>query len=348
MIRTLLVAFALVSTLASASSQVERAVTPAAPGPARLEVDAELLSGASAGLKDLRLFDSTGREIEYLLVEPPAATAKWSTGRVLPVRATKETSGFEADFGRPDRIEVLRLEGMQPPFMKRATVEGSGDRSRWTLLATATVFDLPDERLRLVEIAFTAGSYRYIRVTWDDRASAPIALPSAVRARLGEAHGATQHVRVPLKFKRRGSEPGTSRYAIVRPAWKTAFDAVELDVANGNVLREARLTESRLRAGRASPVVLGSATLRKVNGEASAALAIPVSPPEGRELELVVIDGSSAPLELRSINARFPAQPWIYFESNGAPLIARYGDDRAASPRYDLEAQRGRIRRDTT
>ncbi len=69
-------------------------------------------------------------------------------------------------------------------------------------------------------------------------------------------------------------------------------------------------------------------------------MVVPVSAPEGRELDLVIEDGNNPPLEITAIRARLAPQPWIYFESpDGAPLHARYGSQ-ATTPLYDLEASR--------
>jgi hypothetical protein len=70
-------------------------------------------------------------------------------------------------------------------------------------------------------------------------------------------------------------------------------------------------------------------------------MAIDVERPIGRELDLAIDDGNNPPLALTAIVARFAPQPWIYFEAPAAtPLVARYGNERLAAPRYDLEAAR--------
>ena len=44
--------------------------------------------------------------------------------------------------------------------------------------------DEPDSRLRQTELSFAAGSYRYLRVTWDDARSARVAQAPGVAAEL--------------------------------------------------------------------------------------------------------------------------------------------------------------------
>jgi hypothetical protein len=326
---------------ATAFAGVERTVTPGGGGPNRLDVDVALLSKASAGLRDLRLFDGQRREVGYLLVQPEGQP-RWIAGRILPVAATKKTSGFELDLGRTAEVDRLQVDGIAAPFLKRLRLEGSGDRAHWTLLADATVFDLPDDQLRLLEVPFEAGSFRYLRVTWDDRSSAPVQATTA-RVRIHGSGAPPEPLRANVAFRKRASEPGKSRYRIELPGAALPLAAIELRVANGNVFRNASITEPRLGNGEVVPAPLGSGTLRRAErwGAVAERMDLEIEPPIGRELDLVVEDGNNPPLALTAIVARFAPQPWIYFETqDAAPLTARYGNPRLQAPRYDVEATR--------
>jgi len=107
----------------------ERVVTPGARGANRLDVDVALLAEARSDLRDLRLYDAQNREVGYLLVAPRTSYT-WVDGEALPIASTKNTSGFELDLGRPVLVDRIRFEGVAAPFLKRATLEGSGDRTR--------------------------------------------------------------------------------------------------------------------------------------------------------------------------------------------------------------------------
>jgi hypothetical protein len=343
----------------SGAFQVERPVVPAAEGPQRLKVDVALLSRAQrfasvrllggpaararGGLGDLRIFDSQGREVPYLLAHP-VREPEWVGGAILPVAATKKTSGFEADFGAPALVDTLTLDGLPAPFLKRITVEGSGDRERWTMLAAeGTLFDLPADGLQQLGVAFRAGEYRYIRATWDDANSGRLPMPRAVRARLVPAVGFSHEpMTAPVSVERRPSEPGRSRYRLKLPAAGLPIVAVTLETGPGHVFRTAAIAESRLEGTHAAPVMLGRDTLVRVerDGLSASALRIPISLPREAELELVVDDGNNPPLDLKKVSVELAELPWIYFEAPGGPLTARYGNPSAAVPAYDLEAVR--------
>ncbi len=321
----------------------ERALLPSA-GANRISPDVALMSGAAPDLRDLRMFDAAGTEVPYLLIPPADPQPRWTPGAILALAPTKTTSGFEADFGKASLVDRLRVNGIPAPFLKRFRLEGSGDRSHWTLLIhEGTLFDLPDERLHLLDMPFQAGEYRYLRVTWDDRESGVVPAPRSVAARFFEVRGAAEPLRAAVEFQRLAAGPGRSRFQVRLPGPHLPLAALELTVKEDRLLRTVRVTEGRLSEGEVVPHSLGSNTLRRVvrGSVAAGDLRIPIRAPEGREIEIVVDDDNNPPLNLTSVTMEFVPLPWIYFESRGGEqLTARYGDARLALPGYDLEAMR--------
>src|SRR5262249_10387382 len=171
------------------AARYERPIVTSGRGPRRLAIDVPLLVGAApfrdvsrianpdtgevrtvarAGLSDLRFADQAGTEVGYVLVGPSGTQPEWRAGAILPVAPVEtekeKTSGFELDLSGRDLVDRFRIDGLPPPFLKRARLEASGDRSHWTLLVDeGTLFDLPDQRLRQIELAFEPGSFRYFR-----------------------------------------------------------------------------------------------------------------------------------------------------------------------------------------
>jgi len=329
---------------AETEASIERSVVPGGPGGNRLEVDVELLAGAVDDLRDLRFLSASGEEIPYLLLDQPRAERKWKDGKILPLRRTKSSSGFEIDLGEVIRIDRIRVEGLPAPFLKRVRIEAGGDRSRWTLLhEQATLFDLPDEDLKLIELDFDPGEYRYLRVVWSDRSSGRLPLPHRVGARLLQGSPPPPPLTAQLGFEKRASEPGVSRYHVSLPAPGLPIVGLELEVGTSYVLRPARVTEARLAGSEIRPSVLGQATLRRVVHEdlVASQMEIPISTPTESEVMIEVDNGDNPPLELKTVTARFAPQPWIYFESpDGEGLTARYGAAGLRAPSYDLVALR--------
>ena len=346
----------------SAPFRVERPIASTAAGPQRLAIDVPLLARAQRmdlqslgpihgravrGLGDLRIVDASGREVPYLLVYP-SREPRWVNGSVLAVAATKETSGFEADLGQAHTIDTIAVDGLPAPFLKRLRLEGSGDRARWTVLvAEGTLFDLPQEALMQLYLQFRPGPYRYLRVTWNDANSGRLPLPRGVRARsVGDGAIPSEPVTATVTVQRRASEPEVSRYRLRLPAAGLPIVAVTLNVGPGHVFRRATVSEARLGGALAAPVELGAARLTRIerDGVSISGLRIPIQPPRESELELVVYDGSNPPLDLKDVAIELAELPWLYFESPGGPLTARYGSKSATPPSYDLEAVRDRLK----
>ena len=366
----LLLAGAVLQAQQSLHFRYERPVAIDAPGPHRLAVDVPLLTGgnrfaqmqrlegregsrwrAQGGLSDLRLFEASGREVPYLLVYPDDGTPQWIGASVLPLAPTEtktmKGSGFEADLRAVSTVDMIQIEGIPAPFLKRLVLEGSGDRERWTLLMReGTLFDLPEEQLRQIALPFRAGPYRFLRVTWDDTRSGRVPPPRAVFARRANAQRpAAPPLTADATAERRPSAPGQSRYRITLPAAGLPVVALTLEVPGGHVFRNAVVTESALQGTRAVPVEIGRATLTRVvrDGVTASALRIPIRPPREAQLDLVVVDGNNPPLEVSRVHLEMAELPWIYFEGPAGP-IARYGDRSAQAPKYDLEALRDSVK----
>ncbi len=332
----------------------EHPVVSVGPGPQRLAIDAGLLTAgapfrvlrrgersyAEDGLTDLRLVADGGRPVPYLLIHSSSPEREWIGGRLLNIAATKKSSGFEVDLGAPSAVDMIRVEGLPVPHLKRLTLEGSGDRERWTMLvAEGTLFDLPDEQLRQDTLGFTPGPYRYFRVTWNDANSGRVPNPSAVAARRVSIAPPPPAATLTASIERRPSEPGISRYRVRLPGTRLPIVALDLDVgsgvASGHVYRRAIVSESRFAGFEAAPVELGRAMLSRVvrDGLTASALRVPVAVPAEAEIELTIDDGANEPLDLRGVSVVLAELPWIYFEAPAGALTAQAGDRTLTKPR---------------
>jgi hypothetical protein len=334
------------------------------PGPQRLAIDSGLLAAgapfrvlrrgeryyAEDGLTDLRLVTDGGRPVPHLLIQPPAPEREWIPGSILSVAATKKTSGFEVDLGAAHAVDMVRVEGLPVPHLKRLTLEGSGDRARWTtLIAEGTLFDLPDEQLRQNTLGFVPGPYRYLRVTWNDANSGRVPNPTAVVARRVSTAPPPPQTTLTASIERRPSEPGISRFRVKLPAARLPIVALDLDVgpgsSGGHVFRRAVVSEARFAGLEAAPVELGGAMLSRVvrDGLTASALKVPIAAPSEAEIELTIDDGANEPLDLRAVSVILAELPWIYFEAPAGAVTARYGNLALPRPAYDLEAVRGSV-----
>jgi hypothetical protein len=288
-------------------------------------------------------------------VAHPSETPQWRSVQTLPVAAvetpTQKTSAFDVDFGQAFTMDRFRIDGLAPQTLKRVRLEGSGDRARWTLLvAEGTVFNLPDERLLQTELAFTPGAYRYLRVTWDDTRSGQVPRPVFASAREVRDVLPPPELTTSVPFERRAGEPGRSHFRVRLPAARLPIVALDVELGGTHVLRDATVYEPRLAGGQVVPNQLGRGLLKRIvrDDVTAASFRIPIASPAEPQLDLVIDDGNNPPSDVQSITAVFGTLPWIYFESPGDSIVARYGSPSLKAPRYDLEAVRESVAIGTT
>jgi hypothetical protein len=325
-----------------------RSVEVRDPGPQRLTVDLELLGGAQPSLADLRLYDADERELPYLLMPPRSSESEWREGHATrPIVGAQHESGFEIDLGSVVTFDRVRFVGLAPPLLKRLRLEASGDRARYNrLLDDASIFDLPAEGLRRVELDTPPGAYRYLRTVWNDRETRAVGTPERLDVRLARVDAAAHPTLAPVRFEARENPRDLSQWRIRLPARHLPIAAIVLESSLPTILRNARIHEARPSAGGLEPTRLGSATLRRTvrSGVEVGDLRVAISAPETAELVLTVENGDNPPFALDRVLIELSPQPWIYFESKRpGTLTARYGSEKLAPPHYDLEAERERI-----
>ena len=189
--------------------------------------------------------------------------------------------------GRPREPRVddaFASMALPAPFLKRLTLEGSGDRAHWTLLAgEGTLFDLPDERLRQTRLPFPAGSVSLLARHLGRYQQRPrCRLPTTVRpasAGAGHAPPASDDVARPSNAVR-ASRVAAAIASACRPPACRSWRSISTS-APGHVFRQAIVSESRFAGTEAAPVELGRATLTRVirDGLAADALRIPIATP---------------------------------------------------------------------
>lgn len=225
------------------------------------------------------------------------------------------------------------------PFRYERPVAGSASKALRlpvdvTLLAGGQPFTVVQRGTRLV----AEGGLADLRFVDAQGREVPYLLISPPVEGLASTIGAGE-------FGYRQSEPGRSRYSIRLPAVRLPIVALRLGAIGDRISRDAYVTEQQVRGHEAVPVELGRATLTRVSGgdEDIADLRIPIARPDQTELDLVIHDGDDPPLKITSVRLELAQLPWIYVETKGAGISARYGNRTSQAPAYDLEAARARI-----
>src|SRR5512133_1574820 len=142
-------------------------------GLVHVNLPATTLDAAQPGLEDLRIVDSKGDQVPYLierLLPDPESTI-----RPTEFRSTIENGATHLILktGTSAPIIGVSLETPATRFMKAADVEGSNDGRTWIKLAGGdSLFQLPNGATKL-RVSFPEGAWQFLRITIDDLGSPP-------------------------------------------------------------------------------------------------------------------------------------------------------------------------------
>ena len=182
-----------------------------ANGLVRVNVPAATLDAAQPGLEDLRIVDSTGNQVPYLIER--LLPDSESTIRPTEFRSTIENGATHLNLttGTSAPIIGVSLETPATRFMKAADIEGSNDGRTWTKLAGGdSLFELPNGATKL-RVSIPEGAWQFLRATIDDLGSPPMPFTGA---QLHKARTTAPAEAVPITIKSRDESPGTTRLAL--------------------------------------------------------------------------------------------------------------------------------------
>ncbi|HET7288573.1 MAG TPA: hypothetical protein VFI71_13925, partial [Pyrinomonadaceae bacterium] len=197
-----------------------------AKGLVRVNVPTATLNAAQPGLEDLRIVDSTGNQvpflIERLLPDPE------STTRPTEFRSTIENGATQLNLktGTSAPIIGVSLETPATQFMKAADVEGSNDGTTWTKLAGGdSLFQLPNSAKKL-RVSFPEGPWQFLRISIDDLGSPPAPFTGA---QLHKSRTTAPAETVAVTVKSRDESPGTTRVALDLGAANLTLGSLRID-----------------------------------------------------------------------------------------------------------------------
>src|SRR5258708_32393854 len=182
-----------------------------AKGLVRVSVPAATLDAAQPGLEDLRIVDSTGNQVPYL-IERLLPDAE-STIRPAEFRSAIENGATHLILktGTSAPIIGVSLESPATRFMKAADVEGSNDGRTWIKLAGGdSLFQSPNGATKL-RVSFPEGAWQFLRITIDDLGSPPMPFTGA---HLHKARTTAPAEAVAATIKSRAESPATTRLAL--------------------------------------------------------------------------------------------------------------------------------------
>src|SRR6516164_1874768 len=318
-----------------------------AKGLVRVNIPAATLDAARPGLEDLRIIDSGGNQVPYLierLLPDPESTI-----RPTQFRNTIENGATHLNLKTGTSAPIIGVSLQTPAthFMKAADVEGSNDRTTWTKLAGGdSLFQLPNGAMKL-RVSFPEGPWQLLRITIDDLGSPPIPFTGA---QLHKARTTAPAETVAVTVKSRDESPGATRLALDLGAANLTLGSLRIDSNEPVFTRAVNLAVPEVGDDGIRERNIADAVIYRVNvnGKNEAGLETPLeSQINTRELFVLIRNEDSPPISIDTVRADRRLVRLTFFANQPGQYSLLSGNTQCDAPRYDLSALNGKLRNAT-
>jgi hypothetical protein len=318
-----------------------------AKGLVRVNVPAATLDAAQPGLEDLRIIDSTGNQVPYLIER--LLPDRESTIPPTEFRSTIENGATHLILktGTSAPIIGVSLETPATRFMKAADVEGSNDGRTWIKLAGGdSLFQLPNGATKL-RVSVPEGAWQFLRITIDDLGTPSMPFTGA---HLHKARTTTPAEAVAVTIKSRDESPGTTRLALDLGAANLTLGSLRIESNEPVFTRAVTLAVPEVGDDGIRERNIADAVIYRVNvnGKNEAHLEIPLeSQIHTHELLVLIRNEDSPPLSVDTVRADRRLVRLTLFANQPGQYSLLSGNTQCAAPRYDLSALGGKLRNAT-
>jgi len=318
-----------------------------AKGLVRVNVPAATLDAAQPGLEDLRIIDSNGSQVPFLIER--LMPGPESMTRPTEFRSTIENGATQLNLktGTSAPIMGVSLETPATQFMKAADVEASNDGRTWTKLAGGdSLFQLSNGATKL-RISFPEGAWQFLRITIDDLGSPPVPFTGA---QLHKARTTAPAEAVAVTIKSRDESPGTTRLALDLGAANLILGSLRIESNESVFTRTITLAIPDVADDGIRERNIADALIYRVNvnGKNEARLEIPIeSQINTRELLVLIRNEDSPPISIDAVRADRRIVQLTFFANQSGQYSLLSGNTQCAAPRYDLSALSGKLKNAT-
>jgi len=327
----------------------------------RLILTPDIYNAARLDLGDIRLVDSRGEQVPYVLARPQDMTESLKYEPAIINRSTnaEKAAMVTLDFGTKVVKNSIEVVTGGNNFRRAVKIEGSNDNIDFFILVEqAYVFAINNNR-RFNKIDLPANDYRYLRISvWPMTAEEESPVIDEVRAfKVEQKFADRQPVEMVQVEHSEDEKENSSIYVYDLTYCRLPISEIELDVADDAFYRYVML-EGRDAATRKVKIdsedsrqrfkevevrwesVINDTIYRytEANGQKRERVVLRV--PSNRRcywyLRITIKNYDDKPLMIRSVSARMIPHRIVFAAvNNGAPTLY-VGSAAARSPRYDL------------
>ncbi len=308
-----------------------------ATGLVRVNVPPETLDAARPDLADVRIADSAGREVPYLIDRP--MPRRESALRSQELRTTLEPTATRITLTTGTRSVLKGVTFETPPgveFIKAVGVEGSHDGATWLQIAT----DKPIFRMgggaANPSVSFSDGVWEFLRLTIDDSRTAAIPV-TGVLLQVAETNAPAEPF--PLTIKTRDESFGVTRLSVDLGAMNLTVASLGIETTDPLFVRPVTIAAPELANDGISEETLCTGSVYRVdfNGKVESQVEIPIDRQIlGRELIVLIDNGDSPPLVINAVHGSRRVTNLLFFAREASRYQLLSGNSQCAAPRYDL------------
>lgn len=308
-----------------------------------------VMDKARADLADLRLFDSTGREIPYAIRIRREVDEK----REIPTRlfnygsAGPSTSEVSVDLGEnPGEHNEIEIETNGSNFRRQVVVEGSDSGREWrTLSNDGVIFSFASQNnvAESQKVSYPTSRYRYLRVKVSRDPITDDEMPRVTSVKVMMAVRekgwlSTWDVPVPSYQLQRNQGAHATVWSLDLGG-RVPCDRLSLEIAEDSFSRPFQVESID---DPQNVQLLASGDLTRHSGDEKKPLVIYFNEDKVlRKLRLQITDYSNPTLNITSINASAPARQLVFELKQPASQGLRlyFGNENVPAPHYDFEKE---------
>lgn len=315
-----------------------------AAGFVRIELPPATLSAARPGLEDLRVLDSAGQEVAFLIERPtpqPAAQQKPKSFRAN-VEAGATVLAIETGIDTP--IAGITLESPSDAFMKLARVEGSTDGETWTqLVAIRPILRLPNG-VKQLDAEFAPGVWKYLRVTLEDRRSLPAPFSGALL--FGESTEALT-IDVKATIQSRDEGPGVTRLTVDLGGANLRIAQIHLETGDPLFTRQITIAEPEISEDGIRERQTANGMIHRIAVDDNFAEQLGVQIERqiaSRELFVFIRNQDSPALAITGVRVSRRSARLLFLARESGTYQILTGNTQCAAPQYDLTPFASRLK----
>jgi hypothetical protein len=308
-----------------------------ASGLIRINLPTETLDASRPDLGDVRILDSAGREVPYLIDRPMPRRESALRSQELRTALEPTATRITLTTGTKSLLKGVTFE--TPPdveFIKAVQVEGSHDGQQWRQLTTGKpIFKMTGGAGNL-DVSFPAGVWEFLRLTIDDSRTAAVPF-TGVQLRVAETKAPVEPL--PISIKSRDESPGVTRLGVDLGATNLTVASLRIKTPDRLFARLVAIALPELTDGSIREQTLRTGSIYRVdlNGKIESYLEIPIDTQiRGRELIVLIDNGDSPPLVIDAVDADRRVTQLIFLAREQGRYQLLSGNPQCSTPRYDL------------